>query len=379
MAVKTCIVCGARFFEPELLTLDGMPASAQNIPQKKELDDDKALSLSLCQCSGCGLVQFNCSPVPYYKDVIRAGGYSTTMVELRKRQYQHFIDTYNLYQKKIVEIGAGQGEFLSILKEFEVKAFGIEHNAELVKIGRNNSLVIQQGFAGNEETKFDDAPFDAFVSFNYLEHQPKPNDMLRCIFENSSDDAVGLVTVPSFEYIKQYDGYYELIRDHIAYYTFDTLEILFEKNGFAVLEKEIVNRDTLSIIVQKKKRDVSAIVESYTSLPREINQVIDSYKKENKKIAIWGASHQGFTIMSTANLSGKIEYIIDSALFKQGKYAPASHVPIVSPDYYFEHKVDVIIIIAPGYTDEIEKIIRERYGNLTVYSLSFGRLNIISS
>jgi hypothetical protein len=55
-----------------------------------------------------------------------------------------------------------------------------------------------------------------------------------------------------------------------------------------------------------------------------------------------------------------VEYIIDSAPFKQGKYAPASHIPIVSPDYYFEHKVDVIIVIAPGYANEIKKIIFDR-------------------
>jgi SAM-dependent methyltransferase len=159
MSTKTCIVCGARFFEPELLTLDSMPASAQNIPQKNEVDDDEALCLHLYQCSGCGLVQFNSPPVSYYKDVVISGGFSATMVELRRRQYRHFIDAYNLHQKKIIEIGAGQGEFLAILKEFEVKAFGIEHNPELVEIGRSKGLVIQQGFAENEEIKFEDGPF----------------------------------------------------------------------------------------------------------------------------------------------------------------------------------------------------------------------------
>jgi SAM-dependent methyltransferase len=342
----------------------------------------KGFRLGFLKCYRWGFFNFSPPPPPvsYYKDVVRAGGISATMVELRRRQYRHFIDAYNLHQKKIIEIGAGQGEFLAILKEFEVKAFGIEHNPELVEIGRSKGLAVQQGFAENEKIQFEDTPFDAFVSFNYLEHQPKPNDMLRSIFENLSDNAVGLVTVPSFEYIKQYDGYYELIRDHIAYYTFETLEILFENNGFTVLEKEMVNRDTLSVIVQKKKRiDVSTMAERYASLPGEINQVVDSYKKDNKKIAVWGASHQGFTVMSTANLSGKVEYVIDSAPFKQGKYAPASHIPIVSPDYFFERKVDVIIVIAPGYADEIEKIIRERYGKLIVYSLSAGRLSMIAS
>jgi hypothetical protein len=49
--------------------------------------------------------------------------------------------------------------------------------------------------------------------------------------------------------------------------------------------------------------------------------------------------------------------------------------PLFPPDYYFEHKVDVIIVIAPGYANEIKKIIKERYGNLIVYSLSAGRLS----
>ncbi|MBO5629303.1 MAG: hypothetical protein J5965_09555, partial [Aeriscardovia sp.] len=44
--------------------------------------------------------------------------------------------------------------------------------------------------------------------------------------------------------------------------------------------------------------------------------------------------------------------------FKQGKYAPASHVPIVDRKHYFEEPVASIIIVAPGYTDEIANIIK---------------------
>ena len=61
-------------------------------------------------------------------------------------------------------------------------------------------------------------------------------------------------------------------------------------------------------------------------------------------------------------LGKMLEYIIDSAPFKHGKFAPASHLPIVPPDHFEEHPVDAIVITAPGYTDEIAKIIRERFG-----------------
>ena len=83
----------------------------------------------------------------------------------------------------------------------------------------------------------------------------------------------------------------------------------------------------------------------------------------NKKAAIWGASHQGFTLAATTSLGKKAAYIIDSAPFKQGKFAPASHLPIVAPSYFEEHPVDAIVITAPGYTDEIAAVIREKFGS----------------
>ena len=56
------------------------------------------------------------------------------------------------------------------------------------------------------------------------------------------------------------------------------------------------------------------------------------------------------------------EYIIDSAPFKQGRFAPASHVPIVPPEHFLEHPADVILIAAPGYTEEIFAAVRSRFG-----------------
>ncbi|MEG2842387.1 MAG: methyltransferase, partial [Ruthenibacterium sp.] len=75
------------------------------------------------------------------------------------------------------------------------------------------------------------------------------------------------------------------------------------------------------------------------------------------------ASHQGFTLLSTTGVGADIVYIIDSAPFKQGRYAPASHVKIVSPDYFFAHPADTVLIVAPGYTDEIAGIIRNKLEN----------------
>lgn len=369
---KRCIVCQSRLGTTPLLSFDGMPASAQNIPTSEELAEEKAIKLELYQCSKCGLVQFDCDAVDYYKDVIRSGGFTTTMVELRRSQYTKLIEKYGLKGKKFLEVGCGQGEFLGVLSEFDVQAYGIENKSDLVQKARDKGLNVVKGFiTDDEDPAKENGPYDAFLSFNFLEHQPDPNAMLERIYDNLTDDGVGLITVPSFEYIMEHDGYYEFIRDHIAYYTFETLEFLVNKNGFEVLEREMINRDTLSVVVKKKKfHDLSKIAKSFDNISGQFKELISKCAERGERVAIWGASHQGFTIASSLDLGEKIVYIIDSAPFKQNKYAPGSHIPIVSPQYFSENAVENVIIIAPGYSDEIAGVIRNKLKlDVNIYTL----------
>ena len=375
--VPTCLLCGQPLKEDTLLlTLEGMPSSAQNIPTKEELEEDEQVTLKLYQCRHCGLVQLDNEPVDYYWDVIRSVGYSTTMAQLRRSQYQHLIDAYHLEGKKFLEIGSGRGEFLKVLKEFPVKAFGMEHKKELVEEACVEGIQLIQGFPEMENTILgEEGPYDAFLSFNFLEHQPKPGVMLDCIWNNLTEGAVGLVTVPSLEYSLKHDGYYELIRDHVAYYTLDTLRYLMEHHGFEVLE-ETSKKDMLAMIVRKlpskagnkvperevKKEELSNLKANFKELGGQIEEIVASLEKEGQTLAVWGASHQAFTLVATTCLRNYAKYMMDSAPFKQGRYAPASHLPIVSPDYYLSHPVEVILIVAPEYTEEIAGVIRSRFG-----------------
>ena len=113
------------------------------------------------------------------------------------------------------------------------------------------------------------------------------------------------------------------------------------------------------------RRD-SNLVSSYEELEKlldhELENLSDSLKKENKTMAVWGASHQGFTLTATTHLKDSVSYIIDSAPFKQGRFAPGSGLPIVPPDYVTDHMVDAILIVAPGYTEEIAGNIRKWWG-----------------
>ena len=437
----TCIACGHAL--SPLMTLDDMPASAQNIPAASELAEDHPLSLTLCQCPSCGLVQFDTEPVDYYRDVIRAGGGTRTMTRLRHEEYARLLTAmqeHHIHGRRIVEVGCGRGEFLRMWQNLAedpegaaalardqardplsgqpnaapLHLVGLEHKPSLVEeanaVAATSSLSpdafehttsapvtreasatsadaeppvssltpvpayrVYEGFATGD-VRYPEGPFDAFVQFNFLEHQPDPCDMLRNIGRNLKPQALGLITVPSFEYILRYNGYYELLRDHIANYTEFTLQKLLQDCGFELLSMDLVNRDTIEAIVRKadpdelselhysgRLIDVSALRDSYDRLSASVNAHIDHLSESRRTMAIWGASHQGFTLAATTKLGGRVEYIIDSAPFKQGRFSPASHIPIVAPDYAVAHPVDEILIVAPGYTDEIAGIIRERF------------------
>ena len=56
-----------------------------------------------------------------------------------------------------------------------------------------------------------------------------------------------------------------------------------------------------------------------------------------------------------------ISYVIDAASFKQGKLTPVSHIPIKNPKELMINPVDIIIVMAAGYTDEVISQLQKKY------------------
>ncbi|MBM3251245.1 MAG: class I SAM-dependent methyltransferase [Candidatus Omnitrophica bacterium] len=361
MSVKNCRVCGNRFFQGALLQYKNMPKVAQFLPEKGKLKSDKGVNLRVYQCSGCGLVQLDSGPVPYYKEVIRAVGFSREMMNFRQKQFASLIDKFSLKGKKVIEIGCGCGEYLSIMQECGVQAYGLEYSRLSVARCIKNGLKASRGFIRGSTEKLKYAPFDAFYILSFLEHLPDPNSVLRGIFNNLRDGAVGLVEVPNFDMILRNKIFSEFMTDHLFYFTKETLATALRLNGFRVIECNQVWRDyIISAVVKKGERlDLADFYKYQVKLKNEVEGYLRRFK--NKKVAIWGAGHQALAVIALLNLSGKIQYVIDSAPFKQGKFTPATHIPIVAPDILKLEPPDAVIIMAAGYSNEVARIIRKKF------------------
>ena len=363
--IMKCRVCKSNCFDSPLLRYTNMPSSAQGFPDLKSLKNDNGSDLNLFQCSSCGLVQLSEKPVSYYKEVIRASSFSDEMKKFRGEQFVSWVDKYNLKGKSILEVGCGRGEYLSILKQTEVSlAHGIEYSKESVSSCINSELSVTKGFFGDENFVLPKQKYDGFICLNFIEHWPNPNKVLAHLKKNLSEDAIGIVEVPNFDMILKQGLYSEFISDHLFYFTKDTLTFMLNYNGFEVIECSVIWHDyILSAVVRKRKRiDLSLLKSRKLNVETELNSFIDKFEK--KEVAIWGAGHQSLAVMSLAKLENKIRYVVDSAPFKQGKYTPATHFPIVAPIELVNNPVKAVIIIAASYSNEVARIMKNTYQHI---------------
>ena len=110
-----CKVCKNYLYQDDIIKLKNAPNSAQNFISEKKKYNNKSITLIIKQCTWCGLVQAVNKPVNYYKNVIRAVGFSPAMLKFRKVQFKNFCEEFNLRNKSVLEVGSGTGDYLSIL------------------------------------------------------------------------------------------------------------------------------------------------------------------------------------------------------------------------------------------------------------------------
>lgn len=360
---KKCRVCGNVFDSEGLLQLPGMPGAVQNLPSDRNMALASGVVLDVRQCSFCGLVQLSNEPVPYYRDVIRAGSISQSLRARQHDEFKVFIERFSLQGKNIIEIGSGRGEYLSVLNDLPINAFGMEHNPELNKIAKEKGLKTFQAYPTDLSGPLKDILFDAFISINFLEHAPEPGAFLRSCTNLLCENGVGMIGVPDFEFELRDNYLFSFMSDHLSYFSSDSLRNALTLNGFDVID--VFRNEKLNVVTayfrRREQCDLSGPMEKFKNFNKQANDYMDSILNKGGRIAIWGASHLAFSFVSSSNTENKVAYIVDSAPFKQGKFSPASGLEIFPPRHLSVDPVDSIIIMSPEYSAEIVAEIQEKF------------------
>ena len=144
-----------------------MPKSAQNFPLPGESESDDPVDLHICQCAWCGLVQLTNGPVPYFREVIRASGFSSEMTAFRVKQFSDFVKRFELDEHRGIEIGCGHGEYLEILTAQGLRMSGIEFSSQAVRRCIEKGFDVVEGFIDGPDAVIRGGKFSACFMFNF--------------------------------------------------------------------------------------------------------------------------------------------------------------------------------------------------------------------
>lgn len=357
-----CRLCGATRLHIAF-TLTNTPRNIQRLLRERELDSDLPGSVVVCHCDECGLVQLTEQlESDYYDDYLMTTAHSPQMQEYQRSQAQAFVARFSLLSKRVIEIGCGDGNYLRYLAEEGVEATGLEPSAKSRHLAVVGGLRVQDGYLGRDHPA-DGSPYDGFVSRQVLEHVADINGFLQGICQSVAPGAAGLIEVPSLEQAVRLGRFYDFFPDHLNYFSALTLRHALARNGFDVVDVSPGMNGEYNVALMTKAPipDLASIDRTRESTSRSVACFLSSQRTDGKRVAVWGAGGKGNTFLAVSRTC-EVEYVIDSDPVKQGLYTPVSHLPIVPPKTLIDRPVDVVILTALAYRNEILHQLRAELG-----------------
>jgi Cyclopropane fatty acid synthase and related methyltransferases len=312
----------------------------------------------------------NFQPPSYYEDYLMTTSSSPSIQALQLSQVKKIITLFNPVDAlpSMLEIGCGDGSFLRHASTLISRVVGVEPSrrfaAEAIQAGMN----VIQGYV-NSTTLLTDEKFDSFVSRQVFEHLPDPLDVLVGIRNMLNTGAVGLIEVPNGIRALRMKRFFEFFPDHVNYYSVNSLVTLASDAGFNVIGcQEIFGGDYLELLVRNDVDQESwfnEMIMNRSIVIDNINHEISKLDISGKKTAIFGCGAKTLCIIeaSREEMKNKIACVIDSDPNKHGMFVPNSNIPIVSIDQANKLSLDVIVILALSYREEIASIIRTQLQN----------------
>jgi FlaA1/EpsC-like NDP-sugar epimerase len=86
----------------------------------------------------------------------------------------------------------------------------------------------------------------------------------------------------------------------------------------------------------------------------DFSEFLIQQKKEHKKVAAYGAAAKGNTLLNFCGIKNDlIKFVVDANPYKQNKYLPASHIPVVTEDQVRKYQPDFVIIFPWNIKEEV--------------------------
>ena len=346
--------------------------------------------IDLVFCPHCGLVfnrAFQSEKIQYSPEYENALHFSPRFQRFAKNLAQEMIDTYHLEMKNVIEIGSGDGFFLSLLSKLG-KNQGIGFDPGYLPpsqrtsdqrgdVLENRNLHFFQELYPHPQIELEFPP-DFILCRHVLEHLEDPLHLL----EEVRREAVPVYfEVPNFEYTLKDFSFWDILYEHHLYFTPPSLTYLFRKAGFHIRRlRETFGGQYISLEALPEEKDDPPAhsdpdgIGSLSTAVREFDRTFQQKKaqwqeffsahaEQNTPIVIWGIGSKGIIFLNHI-APPSIRYGVDINPRKRGRFVPGTGQEVVSPEFLKKFQPEIIILMNKLY----EKEVREELKRLHVRS-----------
>jgi SAM-dependent methyltransferase len=345
--------------------LHSTPESARKAPTGR---------MDLSYCKRCGHY-FNRSFDPnlmYYSAEYETSLYASKVFrDYADALVERLISTYDIREKQVLEIGSGRGEFLRHLCTAGSNS-GIGFDTSTPIEGDDPNVPGVRYVRDYFSSSYDDVRADLIVCQQVLEHVEDPRRFLRELAATSAfnvGNPVVYFEVPNGHYTAKDLGIWDLIYEHVSYFSPSSLRRLFEECGFLVLDTGTAFGDQY-LYIEARVSD-SDDGTAHATLPDSDHQVALAFAKSfEDKLArfrswaaeardelstcyVWGAGSKGITFCNLVDPDGMMAGLIDSNTAKHGKYIAGTGGRIQAFEGLDAKAISTILIMNPQYREEI--------------------------
>lgn len=384
MKKLSCRSCGS-FDLHEVLGLGRVPL-ANSLLEGDELDlAEETYTLDVVFCSSCALVQLTESidPAVLFSSYVYFSSFSDAMLAHAHDLCADLMEQRALGARSlVVEIASNDGYLLKNYLRHGIQVLGIEPAANVAeKAIREHSVPTLVRFFDEElaiEMKADGQLADLVHAHNVFAHVPDPNRFAAGLKLILKDTGLGVIEVPYLCDLIENLEFDTIYHEHYSYYSLHAVENLLRRHGLAVTDVEHVpiHGGTLRIYVAHEGSAVSARVEEMLrheealgvcspayyqnfgarvwKLKENLISLLDDLLRQGKKIAAYGASAKGSTLMNAFGVGQKeIQFVVDRSTVKQGRYTPGNRLPILAPKALMDKRPDYVLLLTWNFAEEI--------------------------
>lgn len=354
-------------------------------------------------CHKCFLVQLEeyVSPKDIFTEYAYFSSYSDSWVAHARRYSELMQQRFGIDKsKRVMEIASNDGYLLQHFVQAGVPVLGIEPAANVAKVAVEKGIPTTVRFFGVASAKAIVGEYghaDLLLGNNVLAHVPDINDFVGGMKILLRPGGVITMEFPHLLRLMAENQFDTIYHEHFSYLSFFAVEQVFAAHGLVLFDVEELpthggslriyarhgedatkpQSDRARVLKQREIESGVNRLDAYASFDAKVKEtkraVLDfliKAKRAGKSIVGYGAPGKGNTLLNYCGIrTDFLEYTVDRSPYKQGKFTPGTHIPIIEPEAIKRTKPDYLFLLPWNLKDEImaqHSYIREWGGKFVV-------------